>query len=71
LIAESRAAGGAAALVLLATVTTGVCAPSAAANATVAASIALEIRVIVYFFCVGGVLARVTDPVLLADPTPD
>jgi hypothetical protein len=58
-MAESSVAGGAAvARVVLATASVGVCAWSAAGNARVAAMNSLMIRVIDYFFCVGGVPVR-------------
>ena len=50
----------------MATVSAGVCAESATGSATVAAMSNRMIRVIVYFFCVGGVPVRAAVAALLA-----
>src|SRR5438067_10820578 len=71
-MAESSVVGGAAVVrFTLATFTAGVCADSTAGSRNVATMNSLGIRVIGYFFCVGGVPARVPAALLFAADAPD
>ena len=71
-MAESSVVGGAAvARFTFATLTTAACAESAAGSRNIAAMNSLMIRVIGYFFCVGGVPARVAGVFLFAAAAPD